>query len=61
MNYLKLLYDQVFNSDGSVKNCGKDKCIELICALKDKCVGIDFGNQNTGMMNIREIRKIFSR
>ena len=53
-------YDAVFNSDGSVKLCGREKCKDLIIACMTlsnmKSDGF-FGNEMTGMMNIQNIQQ----
>lgn len=53
------LYNEVFNSDGTVKNCGKDKCTELIIAMKGKYKGKNFGDVRSGMMNVKEIQEVY--
>lgn len=54
------IYEEVFNSDGSVKLCGREKCKDLIIA----CMVLSsnnnkgyFGNPDTGMMNVGNIQR----
>lgn len=58
---LNILYNEVFNSDGSVKPCGRDVCKFLISYLSDKYPDVDFGNTDTGYMNIENIKKYASQ
>lgn len=57
---LKLLFNDVFNSDGSVKACGRDKCINLIVEcelLHPEYPKGYFGNARTGLMDSRAVFK----
>ena len=42
MEKFKKLYKEVFNEDGSIKNCGRAKCIELIELSMSIKPNIDF-------------------
>ncbi len=53
-------YNEVFNEDGSVKLCGREKCKDLIIAcqvLSQTTSNGYFGNAVTGMMNVKNIQK----
>lgn len=57
-DFLKV-YSSVFNEDGSVKLCGREKCKDLIIA----CIVLSdnntyFGDRETGMMNIENIQTL---
>ena len=56
------LYDEVFDTDGNIKACGRAKCIELInAAEKIKSIWLihaDMGNETTGYINVNQIRTI---
>lgn len=56
-NFLKT-YDAVFNSDNTIKNCGREKCKDLIiaCMILSKNNSNYFGNPDTGMMNVENIQ-----
>jgi hypothetical protein len=55
---IKKLYNDVFNEDGTVKLCGRNACKALIMACQEKFGdNINFGNTNTGMMNVENIQK----
>ena len=50
----------MFDQNGNIKPCGRtitSKLIELAQVLKP---GIDFGNKNTGVMNVVNIKALFS-
>lgn len=50
------LYQEVFSAEGAVKNCGKDKCIELMLALRKLFPLEDFGDASSGMMNMDKVK-----
>lgn len=58
MDRLKTLYSEVFNDDGSIKVCGRDKCKHLISCLSDMYPDKYFGDVNTGFLNIKAIREV---
>lgn len=57
---LKNQYSKVFDSEGNVKNCGRDDCICLIEMLNIEDPITDFGNVKTGFMNIENVKKFFT-
>jgi hypothetical protein len=59
-NEFKEKYDAVFNENGSVKLCGREKCKDLViaCMVLSKNGGKNyFGNPDTGMMNVENIQR----
>lgn len=54
-------FNAVFNKDGTIKVCGRQACKELIIACMEYAPDIDFGNPNTGMMNVDNIRQMFAQ
>jgi hypothetical protein len=53
---IKELYNEVFDENGNVKLCGREKCKELIMACNLKWPDIDFGDLTSGFMNIEKIK-----
>lgn len=51
-------YHIVFNSDGSVKTCGRKECIKLI-TLAEQIMPDTYGDINTGFMNTVNIQKLY--
>jgi hypothetical protein len=59
-NEFKEKYDAVFNENGSVKLCGREKCKDLVIAcmvLSKNGTKNYFGNPDTGMMNVENIQR----
>ena len=57
---LKQLYAEVFDTNGNVKVCGRQSCIDLIDALEYVTGTRDvWGNIQTGAMNIDKINSYF--
>jgi hypothetical protein len=50
----------VFDEDGNIKVCGREACKALIRECEDRCPDIDFGDSETGMMNVENIKKMFA-
>jgi len=50
------LYTEIFDKNGEIKPCGRDKCKKLIMLLSEAEPSIDFGNAETGFMNVDNIR-----
>ncbi|MBO5397808.1 MAG: hypothetical protein J6A36_02605 [Clostridia bacterium] len=59
MKKLKELLDQVFTPDGEVRACGRAKCKELIVVAQAAHPNIDFGDPDTGKMNVDKFKEIF--
>ncbi len=60
MAYLrfKKAYLKVFDAQGRVRPCGRDTCIALIEECKKIKPNTDFGDVNTGYMNIEAIKAL---
>lgn len=57
MEDIKILYKAVFAEDGSIKACGREACKKLISACLDMKPDGDFGNLDTGVMNVENIKE----
>ena len=57
MDEIKKAYDEVFDEDGNVRLCGREKCRNLIRLLSDEYLGIYFGDEESGMMQVQNIKK----
>lgn len=59
------LFDQVFDADGNVRNCGRELCKQLILMLINYAlktgIGSDicFGDPETGIMDVDMIHMYF--
>ena len=51
-------YDIVFYKNKEQKVCGRDNCIKLIELLQKEFPEIDFGNTETGFMNLENMNLI---
>ena len=56
----KANYREVFNADGSIKVCGREACKTLIRSCMAYNPNVDFGNPETGMMNVNNIRQMLA-
>lgn len=56
---LQELLSQVFTPSGNVKACGRETCKDLISLASFFHPDINFGNPDTGMMNVENFRKSF--
>ena len=56
---ISVLFSEVFEENGEMKACRRDKCIELMEALQEKYPGVDFGNPKTGFLNLSVVRSYF--
>ena len=54
-------YDKVFDTNGHIKFCGRDTCVELIKLCEKKFPGVDFGNKGNGFLNVENIKKYVKR
>ena len=52
MNEFLVLYEEVFDENVRVTNCGRDKCRELIAAARKIDKQRDFGSIKTGFLNV---------
>lgn len=55
--FLKL-YADVFEEDGSIKICTREKTIALIEKAQELKTGVDFGNTDTGYMQVDAIKNL---
>lgn len=51
-------YKEVFSADGSILNCGRYKCIELINICSQIEPNKDYGDISTGFMNVANIKEL---
>ena len=51
--------DRVFTSTGEVKACGRDECRKAIQVASEFYPGVDFGNIETGIMNLQAFHEFF--
>ena len=51
------LYNKVFDSDGSVRLCGRETCKKLIEACSNAYPNVNFGDLESGCMYIDNIKK----
>lgn len=58
LDNFKTLYNEVFNKNNEVKACGREKCKNLIKLASTIKPNIDFGDENTGFMNIDNMIKL---
>lgn len=49
------LYYGVFTTNDRMKICGRSACMRLLDYLYSVCDGIDFGNQETGFLNVGNV------
>jgi hypothetical protein len=52
------LYNQVFDNNGDIKNCGREACQALIVACNELEPLTNFGDVRTGFMDIGNIKRI---
>lgn len=55
---MKELYDVVFDKNGEIKTCGREACKKLILACEALKPGVNYGNSQTGFMNIENIKTL---
>lgn len=51
------IYEEVFEENGDIKSCGREKCKELILEMTKVYSNVNFGNKETGFMHIENIKK----
>lgn len=59
MKDIKEAYEKVFDSDGSIKVCGREACSNLINACSSLEPTVYFGNSKTGIMDTERIQKYY--
>lgn len=50
------IYQKVFDENNITKNCGRELCSQLIECAQNVDETINFGNPDTGIMNIPNLR-----
>jgi hypothetical protein len=55
------VYNEVFDEQGQVKACGRAKCKELIHEAKKLDPNTNFGSENNGYMNKKNIKELYKR
>lgn len=58
---LKTVITEVFNSNGEIRPCGREKCQELIFLASQIYPEINFGNPDTGIMNTDAMKELRSK
>ena len=53
-------YNEVFDAGGAVKLCGRDTCKKLMLNASKIKPGIDYGNMDSGFMNIEAIKELYN-
>lgn len=61
MEQLLKTYNQVFDVNGNVVACGREKCKELIKLCNENEEHTDFGDINTGFMNVENIKTLYEK
>lgn len=56
----KALYHQVFDENGDARVCGRDKCKKLILLAQKLDKDTDYGNPETGIMQVAAMKKLYS-
>ena len=51
-------FNNVFDKDGNIKNCGRESCLALISKAEALKPDTYFGNMMTGFMNAENIKKL---
>jgi hypothetical protein len=54
----KRLYKQVFDVNGNITACGREKCIELMLAANKIKTG-NYGDTNSGRLNIENVKELY--
>jgi hypothetical protein len=52
-------YHKVFDKNDNIMPCGRDVTKKLIGYAKDVKAGIDFGNTDTGIMVVENIKALY--
>lgn len=58
---MRELYEKVFDTNGDIKACGRDACKKLIKACQEIQPNVDFGNVDTGMMHVENIKNLYRK
>ena len=55
------LYNKAFDEHGNPRVCGRETCKDLIKALNTKFPYVNFGDSNTGFMNVTIINEYINK
>lgn len=55
------LYKEVFDEQGNVKACGRDRCKMLMQLAHKLDAGANFGDTNAGYMNIEAMKELHAK
>ena len=58
---LKNVITKVFYENGEIRPCGREKCQELISLASQIYPEINFGNPDTGIMNMDAMKELRSK
>lgn len=58
---IKELYNKVFDENGHVTLCGRDTCKKLMIALNEIYETVDFGDLETGFLNVENVKKYVNK
>lgn len=53
---IKEEYKKVFDENGQIMPCGRNKCISLIELMEKRFPNVDFGDSKTGFMKPEKIK-----
>jgi hypothetical protein len=57
---LKKAYNNVFNENGEIKECGRT-CTRILISTLKKYTKEDVGDENTGMMKVEILKSVYQR
>ena len=57
---LRNAYETVFDSEGNVKACGRQACINLMRIIQCKTGGMVLGDMNTGIMDVEAVKDAYA-
>ena len=57
---LSSAFNDVFDSNGEIKNCGRALCMKLIIMMKEYS-SEDVGDEKTGMININTMKSEYHK
>ena len=58
---IKELYDLVFDEEGKIKLCGRDKCKQLMLALNEIFKTVKFGDMESGFLYVDVVKEYVDR
>ena len=58
---LKDAYETVFDSEGNIKACGRQACINLMRILQYKTGGMILGDMTTGIMDVEAVKEAYAQ